>query len=263
MARILAALLVLITLCAAPPAPAWAETMDDATLARKLAAAQVPVDKLDEPFRTKVAEVLRQPSMYARGPVEAFPCRPAVYRWLLENPHWACRAWHALGAKGVSVEKKEDGCFVAGDRRGGELRWDRLVHERGRRIWYAEGTGRPGLLAPPVSMRAVLLLHFDEVRGSDGRIGIRHRAEVFAQFDGKTAALATKLWGTSVESAGKKTLEQLELFFSAMAWYWSENPDWARKILEQPGAGPDEQKQIEAVLRALPPSGKETPNPNP
>src|SRR5437763_5869 len=79
-----------------------------------------------------------------------------------------------------SAEGQADGGFLGKDGIGGELRWQTIHSEPGRRIWYAEGFGRAVPLLPALSLRAVVLLRYQEVRGDDGRFGIRHRVEVFA-----------------------------------------------------------------------------------
>jgi hypothetical protein len=239
------ALLACVVLAAG--VPCWAG--DDTLPAQKLAAAHVPVEHLPEPLRTRVADLIAGPALFSRGPVETFPCRPAVYVWLLDNPQWNFHAWRAKGVKCATVERQDDGLFVGTDPQGNEFRW-LLIHSRpGLRVWYGEGEGRPLPLMPAVSLRAVVLLRYQEVKAPDGQVGIRHRAEVFAQFDGKTAALVAKLCGMTIEGAGKKAAEQVGLFFSGMAWYLSENPDWAVRHL-RPAGGPRsaELRQLDAIL---------------
>jgi hypothetical protein len=171
---------------------------------------------------------------------------------LLDHPHWGFRAWEALGAKCASVERKDDGSFRGVDQQGSELRWQSVVSVPGKRVWYAEGVGRPMPLVPPVSLRAVLLLTYHEVIGPSGRVGIRHRAELFAQFDGKTANLVAKLSGLPADLAAKKTVEQVELFFSGMAWYLSENPAWGTVVFERTRKeSPERDRQVDAILREL------------
>lgn len=210
------------------------------------AAAQVPVEQFTEPFRGKVADLLLQPMVYAQGPVEAFPCRPAVYAWFLDHPHAVALAWRTLGAPCASTHKQADGSFYSTDPRGGELRWVGILNEPGRRIWYAEGTGQPAPLLPVVTVRALLILRYQEVQGRDGRVGIRHQAEVFAQVHEPSAWLS-KVCGPALDSPTKKLLAQVQFFFAGMARYLCEHPTRVEVLLKN--LPPDELQQITLLLQ--------------
>src|SRR5262245_8679756 len=86
------------TSVASPPGGGETETH------RRLAAARVPVEQLADPLRAKVTEVLQQATLFVRGKAEAFPCKPGVYGWMLENPDWAIHAWRAMGASQANIE---------------------------------------------------------------------------------------------------------------------------------------------------------------
>jgi hypothetical protein len=222
-----------------------AASTEDAELARQIAAAEVPVERIAGPSRAPVVALLKQPCVYARGPVEAFPCTPAVYEWLLDRPDLVARAWRALGATCAAVERRPDGSFCGKEQAGGEARWAIALKEPGRRIWYVEGNGRPLPLTPKVSGRAVVVLYYQEVKGLDGRTGVRHRTEIFAQCDDRPAAWVAKLFGASAEQVAGKTLQQIELFYSAMTWHVCEHPAWAKSAL---GAlTPEERRLLESL----------------
>ncbi len=213
---------------------------------------QIALDQVPKDLRGKVAQVLKQPSLQTSGPVEAFPCRAAVYTWLLDHPHWVMRAWQAAGAKCANVERQADGSFAGIDELGSELRWRVVINEPGRRVWYAEGSGRPLPLVPAVSLRALVTLRYEEVTGPDGRAGIRQRSEVIALFDSKAANLAARIWGMSTENAARQALEQINLFFAGMAWYLSEHPKWAMTALHPTGKLKSEElREVEPLLREL------------
>lgn len=256
-AAFLAPFMTLLCCCIGWSAPAAsdAETSGSAQageFTQKVAAAQIPLDKLDEGLRGKVDKLLRQPALYSRSPSRAFPCRPAVYHWLLDNPHLAARAWQGLGAKCATIEKQAEGVFTGSDALGGKVRWQAVAHETGWRAWYAEGVGRPAPFAPALTLRALVILNYQEVRGADGRLGIRHHIEVLSQLEGRTSGWLSKLGGNAIDQSTRKMLEQVELFFSGMAWYLSTNPGSARKLLTAPSMErPEESQQVEIILREL------------
>ncbi|HMP03696.1 MAG TPA: hypothetical protein PKD86_15840 [Gemmatales bacterium] len=244
----------LCSLTLAAPLVGEANAEADQELLRQITAAQIPLEGLADELQTKVRDVLRKGQLYTRGPIECFPCQPSVYRLLVDHPEWTIHGWRALGATRLRIERQTDGSCLGSDPLGGELRWRPIVTEHGRRAWYAEGTGRPAPLMPLMTVRAVVLLKFQEVRGEDGRSGIRQRAEVFALYDGKAAEMVCKVLGMSSESVGKKILEQIGLFFSGMAWYMSENPEWSLKVLPDPppaNPNPPELRQLRQQLQPL------------
>jgi hypothetical protein len=201
--------------------------------AARLTASTFPYEQVPETLRPKVEAVLKQPTTYARGPIEAFPCEPKVYGWLLDHPHHGFRAWKALGVKCATVEQRGDGLFHGVDPLGSEMTCYEILREPHRRVWYAEGTAKPAPIGPSVPVRAVVLLRHHDVVGADGRVGVRHRAEVFAQYDaGRAAKLVSRLWGLTNEAVTRKAAEQIEMFFSGLAWYMSEHPDWPPTALK-------------------------------
>jgi len=112
------------------------DAVQAAQIAQKLAAAQISLDNLEEPVRGRVAQLLQQPAVYTRGQTRAFPTRPFVYHWLLENPHLAARAWQGLGAKCAAIEKKAEGVFTGTDPAGGTVRWQKVCEQPGWRAWH-------------------------------------------------------------------------------------------------------------------------------
>lgn len=220
-------------------------------LFRRLSAAQVPLEKISEPLRARVDEIISSPTLYVRGPTEAFPCRPAIYRWLLDEPDWNIAGWKALAGTPISIDPQADGSFLGKDNQGGSLRWQCVFREPGRRIWYAEGSGRMAPFLPVMTLKAVLCLRYQEVMGDDGRIGIRHRTEAFAQYDAKSAGWFTKMLGLTPEATGKKVLEQVEIFHSGMAYYVSEHPEWAKQVLAGKATSAEDRRKFESLRQEL------------
>jgi hypothetical protein len=216
------------------------------------AAVAIPLNKLPKSHQQRVSDILNKPAIYCRRAPESFPCDPAIYNWLLEHPQHGVKAWQAVGAKCVAVERKADGEFRGADASGSEVRWFLLLAENNRRIWYVEGGSRPFLFAPQLTVKAVLVMSYEEIQGPNGTPGIRQQTELFGQFDGKAATLLAKLWGTSVDAAVGNALEQVETFFSGMAWYLTEHPAWGRKVFNPTNAADKlEARQYETLAPLL------------
>jgi hypothetical protein len=227
--------------------------------ARQVSAAQIPVEKISEPMRSKVTFVLQKSQIFERGKSEAFPCNPRVYHWLLESPDASLFGWRRLGATKATVARQQDGTFIGTDGLGGELRWNLVAAGPQSRIWYAEGSGRMGPLLPTMTVRAIILLTFQEVHGMDGQVGIKHRLDLFANYD--STPLITKLTGMSAEAVGKKALQQIEIFFSGMAWYASEHTSWAKTTFTQWASNSEAKTRVQPLLDLFSEGSAKTPTP--
>src|SRR4051812_5042706 len=71
----------------------------------------LPLDQVADGVRERVRLVVDRPTLYTRGPAEEFPCRPAIYFWLLEHPDRAILAWRRLGARCLDVTDQGNGRF--------------------------------------------------------------------------------------------------------------------------------------------------------
>jgi hypothetical protein len=169
----------------------------------------------------------------ARGPTEAFTGQPEFYRWLLDHPVQAMRAWRRLGAQCAELHDIGPGGFSWNDGHGSEIRWQ-TVHEDGAlRIWYADGKVRPGLLMPAVPVRLVAVLrHGNRCDGRDRGL-LYHQADVFLASESKTLAVAIRMMGASAPRIAEQGLGQLELFFSGLVWYADQHPERMAELLEK------------------------------
>ncbi|MFT3878976.1 MAG: hypothetical protein QM703_04865 [Gemmatales bacterium] len=217
--------------------------------AKQAFVSQIPLDKLPEQVRNKLTYVIGRAQLFEKGKSEAFPCNPEVYRWLLESPDASLFAWKKLGATKAGVTRLENGSFLGTDGHGGEMRWSLIATGPTTRIWYAEGSGRIGPLLPTMTIRAIVALHFEDVKGVDGRKGVKHRLELLAHYD--SSAIVNKLTNMSAESTGKKVIQQLEVFFSGMAWYVSEHSAWSRLTMSTWATTPESKTRLQQLIGTL------------
>jgi len=205
---------------------------------QKRAAARVPLNQVREEVRARVRQVLEQPTLYSRGPAEAFTGQADFYEWLLDHPDRGVQAWRQLGARCQSISDKGKGTFLWTDGHGSELRWQTAYSGDSLRVWYAEGKVRPALLLPPVPVQLVVLLRHGKRAESAERMLIFHQADVFLQTDSKTAALMTRMLGASGPKLAEQCLSQLETFFSGLVWYVDHHPERAEKLLGEKTGNP-------------------------
>ena len=210
-------------------APAQEEAGPDA------ASAGVPLEQVPAAVREHMRQTLDRPTFTARGPEETFACCPAQYHWLLDHPDRAGLGWRRLGARCVEITDRGDGRFGWADTEGSDVSWTTVYRDARMRVWYAEGRVRAGAVLPLVSLRAVVVLHYSQHGDGPGRTVMQHQAELFLHTDSRTVALAARLVGASAPRLGQQYVAQLEMFYSALAWYVDQHPDSVETLL---AAGP-------------------------
>jgi hypothetical protein len=193
----------------------------------------VPLDQLAQEFRGRAQAVMEHPTLRMQGALEAFTCQPERYFWLLDNPHLTMRLWRFLGAKVTDIDCLGDGRFCWQDGQGSRVQWDTVLRTASHRVWYAEGKVKPGLLLPSVLVKAVLVVHHTEGTDGDSHPAIQHQAQLFLQTDNQAVALAARLLGASAPQVAEQYVEQIEMFYGAMAWYLDQHPKQAVSLLAQ------------------------------
>jgi hypothetical protein len=220
---------------AGPESPrAYAATdSDPAPAAPGVAATAVPLDELPAEVRGRVRAVVERPTLQTRGPAETFVCQPPLYHWLLDHPDLAVRLWRCLGAKCTDIRAEGPDRFGWGDGQGSAVHWTTVLRKPGQRVWYAEGSVKPGPLLPAVPVRAVVVLHLREGRDAEGHTTLRHQVELTLHTDSHAAALAARLMGASAPRVAEQYVAQIEMFFAALAWYLDQYPKQAEMLFAQ------------------------------
>jgi hypothetical protein len=195
----------------------------------------IPFAQLSPAMREKVRHVVDHTVLFGRGPTEAFTGDPALYRWLLDHPDRAVCAWRRLGAVCTEITGLGGGWFACTDGHGSEVRWQTAYDSPSLRIWYAEGRVRPTLLLPAAPVQIVLVLRHGNRPDGSGRTLICHQADVYFHTDNKTAALIAKMLDSSAPQLAEQGLRQIEIFFSALVWYFGQHPERTEQLLARSG----------------------------
>jgi len=192
----------------------------------------IPLNDVAEAVRERVRSVVEQPTISASGPMDEFIGQLVHYQWFLEHPDRAAQAWRRLGAPCLNITARGEDHFGWMDSHGNDVTWETVYRGPSMRIWYAEGKARPGMLFPPLPVRAVVVLYYRERRGLFGETHIQHHADLFVQTDSKTAALVLKVFGSSVPRLTDQCLGQFGLFFSGITHYVYNYPERAEALLK-------------------------------
>jgi hypothetical protein len=220
----------------AAPAPARAAGDDPDDVQSAVPAVRIDPDDFPAEVQARVRAVAEHPTLASHGPMELFTCQPSMYHWLLDHPDQAVKLWRRLGAKCIEVQDLGGGRYGWKDGPS-DVRWDVILDGPHRRVWYAEGQVKPGLLIPPVPVKALVVLDYAEGKDASGKPAVRHQMHIVLHTDSRITALATRIMGDSAPKAAEKYIAQLQMFYAAMAWYLDQHPDRAEKMfgsLDQP-----------------------------
>jgi len=196
---------------------------------------RLPLQALPQAVRDHVRQVVDAPTLSASGKPETFACRPSTYHWLLDHQDRAVGLWRHLGARCVDIADRGAGRFGWSDDQGSDVHWDTVYQDGQMRIWYADGKVRPAALLPLVPVQAVVVLHYSHEAGhaspEERRVWMHHQAELYLRTDSRTAALATALLGASAQRLADQYAAQLEMFYSALAWYLDQHPEQVNDLM--------------------------------
>ncbi len=218
-------------------AAAQPATAQEKTSLRRTGPTRLPYEKLPADARAKVRQVIERPTVTGHGAAEVFAGDPSLYQWLLEHPDRGVIAWRRLGARCSEITDRGNGVFGWADDNGSDVSWRSVLEDDGLRVWLAEGKVRPGPLLPMVTVHAVLVLKHHERPDGPDRTLIFHQADGYLKVESHTAALVTRMLGSSGPRLAEQGLGQIELFFSGLVWYLEQHPDRSDKLFaeKQPG----------------------------
>jgi hypothetical protein len=189
------------------------------------------LEQVPEAVRMRVRSVVERPTLRTQGPLEAFTCQPQQYFWLLDRPDLAARLWRFLGAKVTPIDCQGPGRFCYQDSDGSRIVWDTVAQTPNLRIWFAEGKVKPGILLPSVTVKALVVMHHTEGSDDKGHPAIQHQVQLYLQTDNQAVALAARLLGASAPHVAEQYVQQIQMFYGAMAWYLDQNPKHAAVLL--------------------------------
>jgi hypothetical protein len=199
---------------------------------RLRAASLVPLDQVPDSVRSDIRHVLEKPTLFTSGPGETFMCRPDLYAWFLDHPDRAVTAWRRLGAVCLDITARGPGRFGWTDDVGNDVWWETVYKAPGVQVWYAQGKVKPSPVLPLVPVRAVVVLRYSRTGDRGDAAEMHHQADVFVHTDSKAAALATRLLGPAAPRMAEEGVAQMQMFFSALAWYCQRYPERADALLQ-------------------------------
>ncbi|MGY8771346.1 MAG: hypothetical protein ACKVH8_23275 [Pirellulales bacterium] len=159
---------------------------------QKEAVLQIPFAKLNRETSDSLHQVIDNPSIFRRLPVQVIDCNPSMYRLLIRYPEIVVNIWDLMGITNVSVERTGQYRFHADDGAGTVSDVDLVYGNQNTHIFYASGYYDGPLTPGKVSANCVLILKSGYTKTQDGKEFVLNRLDLFVRFDNKGADLLAR-----------------------------------------------------------------------
>ena len=151
----------------------------------------IPFDQLQQDVRTKLWDVVQNPTIYRRLPVKVVDCDPQMYLFLVRYPEVIVNIWELMDVTRVQVERTGPFTFKAADGAGTVSTAELVYGSSTLHVVYAEGHYTGPLVKDLLKGRCVLLLHSGYTE-SQQRTYVTNRLDMFIQLDHPAAEVVAK-----------------------------------------------------------------------
>jgi hypothetical protein len=160
----------------------------------------IPLDRLSDPVRAKVSNVVSRPTIYRHLPTQIVECDPDLQIFLLRYPEVVVNIWQLMGVTKVKVNRTGPLTFDAIDGAGTVCRAELVYGTPNVHVYYADGYYDGPLLQKPVTGDCVLLLR-SSYGHRGGRTVVTNTLDVFARLDPLGVEILVKTFYPAVGKA--------------------------------------------------------------
>ena len=160
----------------------------------------IPLDRLSDPVRAKVSNVVSRPTIYRHLPTQIVECDPDLHIFLLRYPEVVVNIWQLMGVTKVKVNRTGPLTFDAIDGAGTVCRAELVYGTPNVHVYYADGYYDGPLLQKPVTGDCVLLLR-SSYGNQGGRTVVTNTLDVFARLDHLGVEILVKTFYPAVGKA--------------------------------------------------------------
>jgi hypothetical protein len=184
---------------------------------REEAARAIPLEKLADDIRPKVASVLKSTSVFRRVPVQVIDCDPDLYLFLARHPEVVVDIWQVMGISKVALVPNGPQTYQGTDGAGttGDLRMCYSNHDT--QVVYAEGSYEGPMFGRPIRAQCVLVLRAGYVQETNGRYYITNRLDTFIHFDNMGLDLIAKTFNPLVSKTVDVNFRETIAFVSTIS----------------------------------------------
>ncbi|MEO8497809.1 MAG: hypothetical protein ABI614_22310, partial [Planctomycetota bacterium] len=197
---------------------------------RKEAISSIPFDQLTEATRTKLWNVVSQPSLYRQLPVTVIEADPDMHVFLIRYPEVIVNMWQLMGVTKVQMERTGDYTFKASDGAGTACDVQLVYGDQNTHVYYSEGSYEGVLLRKLIRGSCVLVLKSDYSRTEDQHVYATNRLDMFVQLDNVGAEILAKTLHPLVGKAADHNFTESNRFLSQVSQAAEHRPEGLQQL---------------------------------
>ncbi len=148
---------------------------------------KIPFAQLRPQDQNRVSEVVKDPSIFRRLPVQVIDCDPEIYAFLVSYPEVVVNIWEIMGITNVHVRRMSPTSFHANDGAGTVSNVDIVYADGQTNIFFAEGYYEGPLAPGKILANCVLVLQSGYTKAAQGESFVSNRLDVFVKFESRGA----------------------------------------------------------------------------
>ncbi|QDU76952.1 hypothetical protein Pan97_40100 [Bremerella volcania] len=148
---------------------------------------QIPFAQMRPQDQNRVSEVVKDPSIFRRLPVQVIDCDPEIYAFLVSYPEVVVNIWELMGITNVHVQRLSPTSFHANDGAGTVSNVDIVYADGETNIFFAEGYYEGPLAPTKILANCVLVLQSGYTKATEGQSFVSNRLDVFVKFESRGA----------------------------------------------------------------------------
>ncbi|MFN3151835.1 hypothetical protein [Bremerella sp.] len=153
---------------------------------------QIPFMQLRPQDQNRVSQVVKDPSIFRRLPVQVIDCDPEIYAFLVSYPEVVVNIWELMGITNVHVKRLSPTSFHANDGAGTVSNVDIVYADGETNIFFAEGYYEGPLAPTRILANCVLVLQSGYTKAAQGESFVSNRLDVFVKFESRGADLLAR-----------------------------------------------------------------------
>lgn len=153
---------------------------------------QIPFTQLRPQDQNRVSQVVKDPSIFRRLPVQVIDCDPEIYAFLVSYPEVVVNIWELMGITNVHVKRLSPTSFHANDGAGTVSNVDIVYADGETNIFFAEGYYEGPLAPTRILANCVLVLQSGYTKAAQGESFVSNRLDVFVKFESRGADLLAR-----------------------------------------------------------------------
>lgn len=193
---------------------------------RENAIQSIPFDQMTPESRTRIASVVKKPSIYRRMPLQVIHSDPDMYLFLVRYPEVVINIWRLMGISECTTRRVGQYTISGNDGIGTTCSVELVYGTADTHIIYAEGFYEGGLFKKKIKGRCVLVLRSGYAQDNDQRTVVTNQLDMFLQIDNVGLDILAKTLQPLVNQSADYNFTQSAQFVGRVS-----------KLAEENGAG--------------------------